>query len=54
VGQSVSSVAVELLAQAGEVSDPLGLPPIHWFLNLNTPEDLARAEALRNAGSGLV
>jgi molybdenum cofactor guanylyltransferase len=54
VGQSVSSVAVELLAQAGEVSDPLGLPPVLWFLNLNAPEDLARAEALRNAGSGLV
>jgi molybdopterin-guanine dinucleotide biosynthesis protein A len=46
VGQSVSSVAVELLAQAGEVSDPLGLPPIRWFLNLNTPDDLRRAEAL--------
>jgi molybdenum cofactor guanylyltransferase len=53
-GQSVSSVAVELLAQAGEVSDPLGLPPVLWFLNLNTPDDLVRAEALRNAGSGLV
>ena len=48
VGQSVSSVAVELLAQTGEVSDPLGLPPAHWFLNLNTPDDLARAEALRD------
>jgi len=46
-GQSVSSVAVELLAQTGEVSDPLGLPPVLWFLNLNTPDDLARAEALR-------
>ncbi len=47
VGQSVSSVAVELVVQTGEVSDPLGLPPIHWLLNLNTPDDLARAEALR-------
>ena len=46
VSQSVSSIAVELLAQTGEVSDPLGLPPVHWFLNLNTPGDLARAEAL--------
>jgi len=46
-GQSVSSVAVELLAQTGEVCDPLGLPPIRWFSNLNTPDDLARAEALR-------
>jgi molybdopterin-guanine dinucleotide biosynthesis protein A len=46
LGQSVTSVAVELLAQTGEVSDSLGLPPIHWFLNLNTPDDLERAEAL--------
>jgi molybdopterin-guanine dinucleotide biosynthesis protein A len=46
-GQSVRNVAVELLAQTGEVIDPLGLPPIHWFSNLNTPGDLARAEALR-------
>jgi len=53
-GQSISSVAVELLAQTGEVFDPLGLPPVLWFLNLNTPDDLVRAEALRNAGSGLV
>jgi molybdopterin-guanine dinucleotide biosynthesis protein A len=46
VGQSVTGVAVELLAQTGLVGHPLGLPPIHWFLNLNTPDDLARAEAL--------
>jgi molybdopterin-guanine dinucleotide biosynthesis protein A len=48
LGQSVSSVAVELLAQAGEVSHPLGLPPVQWFLNLNTPDDLERAEALHS------
>jgi len=53
-GQSVSGVAVELLAQTGEVFDPLGLPPIRWFMNLNTPEDLGRAEALGDAGSGSV
>ena len=47
MGQSVNSVAVERLAQTGEVSDSLGLPPIHWFLNLNTPDDLKRAEALQ-------
>lgn len=46
LGQPLSSVAVELLTQAGEVSHPLGLSPAHWFLNLNTPEDLERAEAL--------
>lgn len=51
-GQSVSSVAVELLAQTGEVSDSLGRPPMHWFLNLNTPDDLERAEALRDTLRG--
>jgi molybdopterin-guanine dinucleotide biosynthesis protein A len=50
--QSVSSIAVELLAQTGEISDPLGLPPIYWFLNLNTPGDLERAEALRDTLRG--
>jgi molybdopterin-guanine dinucleotide biosynthesis protein A len=25
-----------------------GLPPIDWFINLNTPDDLERAEGLRN------
>jgi molybdopterin-guanine dinucleotide biosynthesis protein A len=48
LGQSVSKVAVELLAQTGEISDQPGLPPIHWFVNLNTPDDLERAEALRD------
>jgi molybdopterin-guanine dinucleotide biosynthesis protein A len=45
-GQSVSSAAVERLAQAGQVSDSQGLPPFRWFLNLNTPQDLARAESI--------
>ncbi len=48
LGQPLSSIAVELLAQTGEVSDPLGLPPARWFLNLNTPDDIERAEALSN------
>jgi len=46
LGQPVGSIAVELLAQAGEVSHPLGLPPVSWFLNINTQDDLERAEAL--------
>jgi molybdopterin-guanine dinucleotide biosynthesis protein A len=50
--QPVRSIAVELLAQTGEVSDPLALPPVDWFLNLNTPDDLARAEALRVHSGG--
>jgi molybdopterin-guanine dinucleotide biosynthesis protein A len=47
LGQSVSSVSVELLVQSGQISDPRGLPSVRWFLNLNTPDDLARAEALQ-------
>jgi hypothetical protein len=52
-GQSVRSVAVELLAQTGQVSDPQGLPPIRWFLNLNTPDDLGagRSASLRPGGA---
>ena len=44
--QPLCSVAVELLAQCGQAWDLQGRPPVHWFLNLNTPADLARAEAL--------
>jgi molybdopterin-guanine dinucleotide biosynthesis protein A len=48
LGQPIASVAVELLAQAGEVSHPPGLPPIHWFLNVNSPQDLRSAEVLQS------
>ena len=37
---------IEMLIQSGEVSDPNGLPGAYWFLNVNTPQDLSRAEAL--------
>jgi molybdenum cofactor guanylyltransferase len=46
LGQTVRSVAVELLAQPGRVLHPDGLPPVRWFFNLNTPADLKRAETL--------
>jgi molybdopterin-guanine dinucleotide biosynthesis protein A len=45
-GQSISILAVELLAQSGQVVHPLGLLPVHWFLNVNTPENLQHAEAV--------
>jgi molybdopterin-guanine dinucleotide biosynthesis protein A len=48
LGQSVSSIAVERFAATGDISDLPGLPPIDWFINLNTPDDLERAEGLRN------
>jgi molybdenum cofactor guanylyltransferase len=46
LGQTVDVIAAELLAQSGQAADPDGLPPIQWFLNLNTQADLERAEAL--------
>ncbi len=46
LGQPVSSLPVEFLAQAGHISHPLGTPPFRWFLNLNRPADLAQAEEL--------
>jgi molybdopterin-guanine dinucleotide biosynthesis protein A len=45
MGQPISSIAVELLVQSGQVTHPLGLAAAAWFLNVNTPEDLHRAEA---------
>ncbi|MGA2754910.1 MAG: molybdenum cofactor guanylyltransferase [Terracidiphilus sp.] len=46
LGQPIARLAIELLAQSGQVSHPLGLPPFRWFLNVNTPQDLHRAEQL--------
>jgi molybdopterin-guanine dinucleotide biosynthesis protein A len=45
-GQPIAVVAVEMLAQSGQVAHPFGLAPLHWFLNVNAPRDLQRAEAL--------
>jgi molybdopterin-guanine dinucleotide biosynthesis protein A len=36
----------ELLLQSGQVSHPGNFPVATWFLNLNTADDLTRAEAL--------
>jgi molybdenum cofactor guanylyltransferase len=52
LGQPVGSLAVELLVQSGQVSDPRGLPPVRWFLNLNTPDDLSQAEAILERSCG--
>ncbi len=41
-----SVLPVESLLQTGHVSHPGHLPPATWFLNINSPQDLARAEAL--------
>lgn len=50
LGQQMMVVPVEPLAQTGEVAHPAGLPPAQWFLNVNTPEELAEAERLGGIG----
>jgi hypothetical protein len=46
-GESVSILPVELLVQSGHVFHPAGLAAMRWFLNMNHPLDLFRAEAIR-------
>lgn len=46
LGEAVEGIAVELLIQAGQVAHPRGLPAFEWFLNVNAPEELERAQAL--------
>lgn len=46
VGQHIAVVPVEMLAQSGQIAHPFGLAPVRWFLNVNTPQDLGRAELL--------
>lgn len=50
LGRPLAVVATETLAQCGQVHDPRGLPTALWFLNVNTPRDLARAESLTRRG----
>lgn len=45
LGQPFTTLAVENLVQAGQVEHPSGLPAAFWFLNVNTPDELARAES---------
>lgn len=44
--ESTRRVPAEVLAQTGQVTDPRGLWPHQWFLNVNTGADLKRATAL--------
>lgn len=46
LSQPVSVLPVEWLLQAGQISHALALPAFQWFLNVNTPNDLVRAESL--------
>ena len=49
-GEKISIVAVESLVQAGQIAHPDALPAALWFLNVNTAQDLLRAERYRAAG----
>jgi molybdopterin-guanine dinucleotide biosynthesis protein A len=44
LAQPVTVLASEPLAQSGHVAHPASLPPALWFLNVNSPADLRRAE----------
>ena len=44
LGQNVLSVQLESIVEAGDVIHPLGLPVECWFLNVNSPTELARAQ----------
>lgn len=46
LGRPLSNIPVEFLVQSGHISVMHSRPPIHWFLNLNSPDDLSRAEAI--------
>ncbi|MGB6686783.1 MAG: molybdenum cofactor guanylyltransferase [Terracidiphilus sp.] len=49
LAQNMAVLPVELLAQAGHAVHPAGLPAALWFVNVNTPADLERAERLAGA-----
>ena len=40
----LSVLPVEYLLQAGQIAHPASLPAAWWYLNINTPADLARAQ----------
>lgn len=49
LGQAPAVLPVELLAQTGQVGHAAALPPVRWFLNINTPADLRLAGMQRTA-----
>jgi molybdopterin-guanine dinucleotide biosynthesis protein A len=51
LGQSVDMVPAETLAETGQVAHPEGVPAASWFFNINSGEDLLRAEALLPGGT---
>jgi molybdopterin-guanine dinucleotide biosynthesis protein A len=50
LSRPLSVLPIELLVQGGQVASPQALTPELWFLNVNAPEDLTRAETLLAGG----
>jgi molybdenum cofactor guanylyltransferase len=48
-GKAMTILPIEFLAQAGQLRHEEGLPPHLWLLNVNRPEELARAESIMAA-----
>jgi molybdopterin-guanine dinucleotide biosynthesis protein A len=46
ISRPFSIQPVELLVQSGQVSHPQGFATADWFLNINSPQELTRAETL--------
>jgi molybdenum cofactor guanylyltransferase len=46
MGRPFTVLPVELLVQAGQIVHEDGLPASLWFLNVNRPRDLVRAESI--------
>lgn len=44
LSEPVAELPIEMLVQCGQIEHPLGLPAALWFLNVNTVDDLRRAE----------
>lgn len=51
LSRPMAVLPVEMLAQSGHATDARGLPPASWFLNINSPADLARAQRVLHAWS---
>lgn len=51
VGESISVLPVDLMVQSGQLADPRRLPASSWFMNLNSAEDLQRAESVLSTPS---
>jgi molybdopterin-guanine dinucleotide biosynthesis protein A len=49
LGQTIKIVPVEHAVKEGKLAHPMGLPVAGWFLNVNRPADLRRAEWSRRS-----